>query len=219
VFRARYLDETGKFAGVRGVWGDVYIVHSEDGVVTGTSLVGAGETVQISREMMVDGVETLIALGETATGASGRFYSVFDKRLIGDTDDVVGQALNGTSRMIADPGSIYKLDIWANQNHTILRPTNGTDVPFRPPVEIIMEKIDRSLKSMLDDGGALGSLQGVWGLAADVVIEGAADLANRVALESEEEERAILDEAGISFRENPNPGREPITNHVLTLAQ
>jgi hypothetical protein len=127
--------------GVRGVSGYVYI-NNTVGLVTTQSKAGAANTVSIYYSSSESGAGTYLAA--TATGADSRYYVVLGKTAVADSNYVIGESLNGSTRMLASSGSVYPLNIWASENHTLVRATlPNVEVPV--DVERGVESVDRTL--------------------------------------------------------------------------
>jgi hypothetical protein len=212
--------------GVRGVGGYVHLVTLTEiiteGVHTGTfirteSPAGPNQTVDLYTSP--DGVTETDLGYSIGTGASSRYYGVLAKSSVQGTDYVIAKSLDGDSKMLAGTGSMFPLDVWGTESHELELPKIRTNVTVisNPMLEQAIAQVDRSLQDLMDGGGLLGSLMGVWGLAADVILQGEADAAKNLAPRPEEE-RDIVDHASIAFNENPEPGREPITARVLSIA-
>ncbi len=128
-------------SGVRGVSGDVYSAPG--------TLAGPGTLVSIYS--IVEGSSSETLLEETMTDASSGYYVALSQTLVGDTDYVMSGSLSGTSRMIAEAGSIYPLYVIANQDLTLIHsgPTpNPTPVVITPVAEVPM----MVLRSLVDAG-------------------------------------------------------------------
>jgi hypothetical protein len=130
--------------GVRGVGGHVYMITNDNGTST-TSAAGAGQDVALYYSATENGAETNLNY-TVGTGASSRYYGVLDKSVVGETAFVIGKSLNGTSKMEAKSGSIYPLDIWGSQSHTLVRPNVPTNVVITIPAEPAAEEaVSRTL--------------------------------------------------------------------------
>ncbi|MEI7752652.1 MAG: hypothetical protein WCJ71_11275, partial [Candidatus Omnitrophota bacterium] len=118
--------------GVRGVGGVVYINSTLNDVTT-QSKAGAGNAVSVySAATEADGGTYL---DSTATGADSSYYVVLGKNVVGSTNYVVGVSSipsfsDGSTRKLAGSGSVYPLNIWASENHTIVTPV----MPDTPPI-------------------------------------------------------------------------------------
>ncbi|MEI7752404.1 MAG: YDG domain-containing protein, partial [Candidatus Omnitrophota bacterium] len=131
--------------GVRGVGGYLYVNTTFNGVTT-ESKAGAGNTVSLYYSSSVNGSGTY--LDSTSTGASSRFYVVLGKTAVGNTDYVIGvgsvpNLSDGSSRMLASSGSIFPLNIWGSENHTVVSPSMpATNIFVDPALE---EAVSRTL--------------------------------------------------------------------------
>ena len=115
--------------GVRGVGGHVYMITNDNGVTT-EGVAGAGQSVSLYYSN--DGVSETNLNYSVGTGASSRYYGVLDKNAVGNTAFVIGKSLNGSSKMEAKSGSVYPLDIWASESHTLTYPIVPTPVVVPP---------------------------------------------------------------------------------------
>ncbi len=154
-FQFRYPD------GVRGVRGHVY------SSVLNVADPGTLVSVYFSPEEAVSESETL--LDSTVTDASSGYYFALGKTAVVDTDYVIGQSLDGNSRMLAESGSVYGLDILANENFTLVRPSfyTGEASIEIVPVGFIPEEVSRALV----DAGNFRIPAPFWQFAAPVPID------------------------------------------------
>ncbi|MEI7751145.1 MAG: hypothetical protein WCJ71_03545 [Candidatus Omnitrophota bacterium] len=135
-------------AGVRGVWGPVYSAYG----------VLASPGTSVSVYGIPEGSDSQIFLDSTATDASSGYYLPISQTAVRDADYVMGGSLSGTSRMIAESGSIYSLYIVAGENKTLPHsdpsPTPGGGVvEIRPPLpDFVKEGIYDANKSLVDVG-------------------------------------------------------------------
>ena len=118
--------------GVRGVGGVVYINSTLNDVTT-QSKAGAGNAVSVYSAATETDSGTY--LDSTATGADSSYYAVLGKNAVGSTNYVVGVSSipnfsDGSTRKLAGSGSVYPLNIWASENHTIAIPV----MPDTPPI-------------------------------------------------------------------------------------
>ncbi|MEI7752172.1 MAG: FecR domain-containing protein, partial [Candidatus Omnitrophota bacterium] len=133
--------------GVRGVGGVVYINSTVNDVTT-QSKAGAGNPVSVySAATEVDGGTYL---DSTATGADSSYYVVLGKNAVGNTNYVVGVSSvpsfsDGSTRKLAGSGSVYPLNIWASENHTIAVPV----MPDVPPIVKAVEEGNNAVNSAL----------------------------------------------------------------------
>jgi len=118
--------------GVRGVSGVVYI-NSKVGEITTEARAGAGKEVSVSYSPNTTGAG--VYLDTTATGANSGYYVVLGKNAVGSSDYVIGTSLNGSTRMLASSGSVYPLNIWASETHTLVRATLPNANPIVNPAD------------------------------------------------------------------------------------
>ncbi|MEI7752211.1 MAG: YDG domain-containing protein, partial [Candidatus Omnitrophota bacterium] len=118
--------------GVRGVSGVVY-VNSTVGAITTEARAGAGKEVSVSYSPNTTG--NGVYLDTTATGANSSYYLVLGKNAVGSSDYVIGTSLNGSTRMLASSGSVYPLNIWASETHTLVRAALPNIAPIVNPAD------------------------------------------------------------------------------------
>ena len=209
--------------GVRGVGGYVYLITTielvnEQGVGLGifsttVSLAGSGQAVDLYYSND-EGVSKISLDYSTGTGASSRYYGVLDKSRVGDTAFVIAESLNGDSKMLAKSGSVFPLDVWQNENRTLVRPDLAPNTVVIPGGESFLAVVDRTIAAVLQN--PLLTLNADLARDSNKIFSGnrTEQVKDYLGWSYQQDDENDIHNANIEFAIEVPPGSEPVSTQL-----